>query len=93
MHWTKWILAAIGVAQYAVIVATGSTDYVSLDTSYLVMFLCIIGAAFLCGSSCWGGYGGGGCNCCDDGCACGDGPCCTPDDGHEHGKGHEGHSH
>lgn len=102
MRWASWALGIVGVLQYAVILATDSTAYVSLDMAYLVMFLCIIGGLALCYASCWAGCGyGGGCGCCEDGCTCGDCGDCAPSgarsgqghEGHDHGPGEHGHSH
>jgi hypothetical protein len=88
MRWAYWLLGIAGVVQYAVMVAVKPSGYVSLDTSYLVMWLAIIGAVLACCSSCWGS--GGGCNCCGDDCSCGDCEWCKGD-GHGPGEGHEGH--
>jgi hypothetical protein len=94
-RWSYWALGIAGVLQYVVMAAVKPTGYVSLDTSYLVMWLAIIGAAIGCWSSCGGCYGGG-CGCCGDGCSCGDCGECMPEGehGHEHHEhGHEGHDH
>ena len=95
MRWASWALGIAGVLQHALIAYLRPDDYISLDTSYLVMWLSVIGALALCYLSCYDCYGGD-CDCCEDGCACGDGPCCTPGNGkamgHE-GHGHEGHTH
>jgi hypothetical protein len=95
MRWSYWLLGIAGVLQYAIMVAMKSSNYVSLDTSYLVMWLAIIGAAVGCWMSCGSCYGGGGgCGCCGDDCSCGDCDSCKPGMGHEHGhEGHEGHDH
>ncbi|MEK6975909.1 MAG: hypothetical protein AABY18_06160 [Candidatus Thermoplasmatota archaeon] len=95
MRWASWALGIAGVLQHAAIAILRPDDYISLDTSYLVMWLALIGALLLCYLSCWGDCYGDGCDCCDDGCTCGDGDCCAPDKashGHE-GPGHEGHTH
>lgn len=103
MRWIPWLLGIAGVLQYAVMAAVDATGYVSLDMSYLVMWLAIIGALVLCYMS-WCGDGccgyGDGCGCCGDECGCGDCGDCMPNghdhghEGHEHGEhGHEGHSH
>lgn len=91
MRWVYWLLGIAGVLQFAVMAAVKPSGYVSLDTSYLVMWLSIIGAVVACCASCWG-YGGGGCGCCGDDCSCGDCDWCK-DDGHKHEEGHEGHEH
>lgn len=96
MRWVPWALGIAGIAQFAVMALVGpDADYVSLDMAYLVMWLSIIGGLLVCSMGCYGDcYGGGGCGCCDDGCACGDCGNCKPGDGHDHGEhGHEGHSH
>lgn len=106
MRWASWALGIVGVLQYAVMAAMDQpSDYVSLDMSYLVMWLAVIGGLFLCYLSCWGcgEYGGSGsCGCCGDGCGCGDCGNCTPSgkggkehghEGHDHGPGEHGHSH
>ena len=103
MRWASWALAAAGIIQYAAILAMDSSDYVSVDMAYLVMWLAVLGALALCYMSCWGcGYGGG-CDCdhcggCSSGDCCGNCGCYGPNvemkRGHEHGEhGHEGHSH
>ncbi|MHB1261443.1 MAG: hypothetical protein ACYC2H_06975 [Thermoplasmatota archaeon] len=98
MRWLPWALGIAGVLQFAVMAFVGTnSDYVSLDTAYLVMWLAIIGGIVVCYLSCWGDCGyGGGCGCCGDGCSCGDcGECGgvgKGNDGHSH-EGHEGHSH
>ena len=95
-YWVPWALGLAGVAQHAVMAMVDPAGYVSVDMSYLVMWLAIIGALLVCYSGCGDccGYGGGGCGCCGDGCSCGDCESCKPghgDHGHEHG--HEGHMH
>jgi hypothetical protein len=98
MRWLPWALGIAGVLQFAVMaLVRPDSDYVSLDTSYLVMWLAVIGAIVVCYLSCWGGYGSG-CGCCGDECQCGDCGECGPGDkpmmgheGHDHGPG--GHSH
>ena len=94
-RWSYWLLGIAGVLQYAIMAAVKSHNYVSLDTSYLVMWLAIIGAALGCWASCGSccGYGGG-CGCCGDDCDCGDCSYCKPGM-HEHGEhGHDhGHEH
>jgi hypothetical protein len=101
MRWVPWALGLAGIAQHAVMAMVDPTGYVSLDTSYLVMWLAIIGGLVVCYIDCCG-WGSGGCGCCGDGCTCGDCGNCTPgmhkDDGHGHGHehgehGHEGHMH
>ena len=99
MRWVPWALGLAGVAQHAVMAMVDPTGYVSLDMSYLVMWLSIIGALVVCYSGCGGcyGWGDGGCGCCSEGCSCGDCGNCMPGGhkhDHEHGEhGHEGHSH
>lgn len=95
MHfrWVPWILGLAGVAQHALIALLKPEDYISLDTSYLVMWLSIIGALVVCYLSCWGDCYGDGCDCCGDGCACGDCDECMSPNGHAQHEGHEGHSH
>lgn len=97
MRWVPWALGTAGVLQYAIIAALQPSDYVSLDTAYLVMWLAIIGGLVVCYLSCWDGCGyGGGCDCCGDDCSCGDCSNCGPrgGEGHGHGEhGHEGHMH
>ena len=95
MRWSFWVLGVAGVLQYALMAAVKPAGYVSLDTSYLVMWLAVIGAALGCWMSC-GGYYGGGCGCCGDDCDCGDCSYCKPHGeggGHGHEHGHEGHDH
>ena len=98
MRWLPWALGIVGVLQFAVMaLVRPDADYVSLDTSYLVMWLAIIGGILACYLSCWDDCGYG-CGCCGDGCQCGDCGECGPGDkgmmgheGHDHGPG--GHSH
>lgn len=93
MRWIPWALGVVGVGQYAVMAYLDPSGYVSLDMSYLVMWLAIIGSLIICntGCGCWGGADG--CGCCGEGCSCGDcGNCMPHGHGHE-GHGHEGHSH
>ena len=95
MHfrWVPWILGVAGVAQHALIALLKPDDYISLDTSYLVMWLSVIGALVVCYLSCWD-CGDDGCGCCGDGCGCGDcGHCMPTGNGNAHEHGHEGHSH
>lgn len=91
MRWIPWALGLVGVAQYLLMVVLDPSGYVSLDMSYLVMWLAVIGALILCntGCGCWGGEGGDGCTCCGDQCHCGDCARCS----HGGEKGHEGHMH
>src|SRR5688572_32142122 len=95
-RWVPWALGLAGIAQHAVMAMVDPAGYVSLDMSYLVMWLSIIGALVVCYSGRGGCWGGGGCGCCGEGCSCGDCDDCKPgqghgDRGHEHG--HEGHMH
>ena len=97
MRWASWALGIAGVLQHAAIAYLRPDDYITLDTSYLVMWLSIIGALALCYLSCYDCYGGG-CSCCGDDCGCGDCGSCMPNGkGHEahghEGHGHEGHTH
>jgi hypothetical protein len=95
MRWASWLLALVGIVQYAAIVAAGGEDYVSRDMSYLVMWLTLIAAVALYACSWCCGWGGG-CGCCDDGCSCGDCGECMPNGEHHHAHGeagHEGHGH
>lgn len=94
MRWLPWALGVAGVLQYAVIAAIQPSDYVGVDMAYLVMWLAIIGGVLACYLSCWGGcgYGYGGCDCCGDGCSCGDCSECGPNVKMK-GMGHEGHDH
>lgn len=91
MRWVYWLLGIAGVVQHAVMAVVKPDGYVSLDTSYLVMWLSLIGAVLACCLTC--GYGG--CGCCGDDCSCGDCDWCR--DGGGHGAkpmaGHEGHDH
>ncbi len=97
MRWVPWLLGILGVVQYGVIAYVQPTGYVSVDTAYLVMWLAVIGALVVCYLSCYGcGYGDGGCDCCGEGCECGDGDCCMPagnGHAHEHEHGEPGHVH
>lgn len=92
MRWVSWLLGIAGVVQYGLIAFLQPTDYVSTDMAYLVMWLAIIGALLLCWIGC--GYGCDweeGCDCCDDGCSCGD---CDGCRGPGHGEdAHAGHTH
>lgn len=89
MRWVYWALGIAGVVQHMVMALVKPDGYVSLDTSYLVMWLAVIGAVVACCMSCWGG----GCSCCGDDCSCGDCDWCRGGDGHGHEPGHEGHGH
>ena len=93
MRWIPWALGLAGIAQHALMALLEPDGYVSLDMSYLVMWLSIIGALLVCYSGCGCGWGGGdgSCDCCGDHCHCGDCARCSQD--HDHGPGHEGHSH
>lgn len=97
MRWMAWLLGVLGVVQYAVMAYVDPSGYVSLDMSYLVMWLAVIGGLILCNTGC-GCWSGGGCSCCGEGCSCGDcGNCMGGEHSHgEHsheGHGHEGHKH
>lgn len=81
MRWTLWLLAVLGIAQFA-FVAYAHPTAPSADIAYLVMALCMIallvGLAFPYCGGCWDqGCGCGHCNECRDGCcgACGCGGC------------------
>ena len=96
MRWLPWTLGIVGVLQFAVMAfVRPDADYVSLDTSYLVMWLAIIGGVLTCYLSCWGDCYGGGCDCdhcpgCAAGQCCGGCGCYGPN---VEMKGHEGHGH
>jgi hypothetical protein len=97
MRWLPWALGIAGVLQYAVIAALSPSDYVSVDTSYLVMWLAVIGGVLTCYLSCWGDcYGGCDCDHCG-GCAagqcCGDCGCYGSNVEMKGAMGHEGHDH
>ncbi len=92
MRYASWGLGIAGVLQYTIIVAMDATDYVSLDMSYLVMWLAVIAALALCYASCCGYGSGDDCGCCGDNCNCGDCGACGPGAG-KHDAGHAEHSH
>lgn len=100
MRWLPWALGIVGVLQFAVMaLVRPDSGYVSLDTSYLVMWLAIIGGIVVCYLSCWDGCGyGGGCDCdhcggCAAGQCCGDCGCYGPSGQMKGATGHEGHDH
>lgn len=93
MRWVPWVLGLAGVAQHALMAVLEPDGYVSLDMSYLVMWLSIIGALLVCYSGCGCGGWGGDCDCCGDHCHCGDCPRCSEEHDHGPSNGHEGHSH
>jgi hypothetical protein len=82
MRWIPWALGLAGVAQHALVALLKPEDYISLDTSYLVMWLAVIGALVVCYLSCWDCSDDGDCDCCPDHCHCGDCPACSQE--HDH---------
>jgi hypothetical protein len=82
MRWIPWALGLAGVAQHALVALLKPEDYISLDTSYLVMWLAVIGALVVCHLDCGDCYDGGACDCCPDHCHCGDCEACSQE--HDH---------